>query len=206
MKKIKNILSGFYSVVEESVGKLENHEAAIEQTVVELERTKIKVSQQIAGLGKIGESLKSDINKTKIEGEKWRKRAKELKDLDRSKAIECLKRSQQEGSKLELLIPQYERLEIRVLDATNNLEKITLLLNETKQRKSELSAKASLSHAAKIGTVQGGLNRDLEKVFNRWEIQIGETNFESNFNYDSFKNDFEKQENQLELEKELNEL
>ncbi len=204
MKKLKywtaSIVSGFDSVI----SKVENHESVVTSSIQELQTAAAHAKVKLGRLKQEIQRMESKRDQLQQSRERWNERAVALRETDKSKAIECLRRRknvESEIAHLENEIPNHTSL-------ANNIEadvrKLQTKIDDLKLRKRAFSTRASRAQAMKIcGNYSAEAGEELEDTFERWEMKLAETEISSQVSSDSLEDEFLREEEYADLEQEL---
>lgn len=204
MKKLKywtaSIVSGFDSVI----SKVENHESVVANSIQELQTAAAHAKVKLGRLQQDIKRMQSKLLDLKQSRERWNERALSLRDSDKSKAIECLRRRksvESEIAHLENELPSHTTL-ADTIEA--DVRKLQSKIDDLKLRKRAFSTRASRAQAMKVcGQTTGIAGDDLEDTFERWELKLAETEISSHVSTDSLEDEFAREEEFAELEEEL---
>ncbi len=204
MKKLKfwtaSIVSGFDSVI----SKVENHESVVESSIHELQTAAAHAKVKLNRLRQEIQRMNNKLGELKQSRERWNERAISLKDTDKNKAIECLRRRknvESEIAHLENEIPTHRNLADNI---EADVRKLQTKIDDLKLRKRSFSTRASRAQAMKIcGKNTGISGEEIEDTFERWELKLAETEISSSVGCDSLEDEFSREEEFAELEQEL---
>lgn len=204
MRKLKfwtaSIASGFDSVI----SKVENHESVVTSSIQELQTAAAHAKVKVNRLKQEIQKMRNKLSELQQSRERWNERALSLRDTDKKKAIECLRRRKNveaEIAHLENEIPTHTTLADNI---EADVRKLQTKIDDLKLRKRSFSTRASRAQAMKVCGDQSGISgEDLEDTFERWELKLAETEISSHVTSDSLADEFDKEEEFADLEQEL---
>lgn len=208
MKKIKRwstcLISGFDSVI----SKVENHEAVVDNSIRDLQKAAAAAMVKLNRLRGEISSMRSKVAALKANNERWSHRALQLRDSDKEKAIECLrrrKRGEADIARLESDIPEHEAIANQI---AADLSRFETRISELKLKKRSFSSRASRAKALQIceATNSEAESEDLNDVFDRWEMKLATAEIGSNYHSDSLEEEFLRDEENDALAAELESL
>ncbi|MDQ8203952.1 PspA/IM30 family protein [Pelagicoccus sp. SDUM812003] len=206
MKRIKrwtaSIVSGFDSVI----NQVENHESVVNGSLRELHehaaRAKVKLGRLKGELA----SMKSKSTELEQAREKWTQRALSLRDADKKKALECLRRRRRVETEIERISQELPRHEALVANIENDVSKLEARIDDIRRKKLSFSSRASRAKAMEV-IRDHDLDHSncVDDVFERWEIKLTESEIGANLGVgsDSLEDEFLKEEEEAELERQL---
>ncbi|OVE74279.1 hypothetical protein BVX93_00270 [bacterium B13(2017)] len=210
MKVLKNIAVSLSAQFEKLANQFENHEAIASSIIKEVEQIAAKSKVQLNQVRASKKTLNYDLEKTIQDENRWIERAKKVHEIDEKRAIECIKRVKtlRENKKdIEKQIKEANTLEKNLVE---NVEKIITKLRQLKQQKNTLVSRQNCAEA--IGIFHNcniDFGFEIENLFTRWEtkvteweIQSGNTTYES----DDIEEEFIKEEEREELKSLLDEI
>ncbi|MCB0330688.1 MAG: PspA/IM30 family protein, partial [Bdellovibrionales bacterium] len=159
---------------------------------------------------KDGQQLKTRIRELNESAVTWQERAKESKEKDKEKAIECLrrkKRAERELSALEVQLAEHSKTEVLL---KKELSAVEGKLVELKRQRNIMRTRESNALArTTCGTREVDLVTEIADVFDRWEAKV--TEYEaiadpSVTDFDDLEDQFATEEEHRELEAELQSL
>lgn len=206
MKFISRLSSSVISSFDWVVSQIENHEALVVSAIREMQDKLCKARVQLRRVKEDGKKLNARLETAKTNSTLWHERAVQIKDKDRAKALECLKRkalAQREVESLQIQIEEHNMFETG-LEA--DLAKIESQIEVLHRKKNEFVARQLRSEATRISCPEEvGLVAEIEDIFSRWETRLCEEAI-SERTIDSFALEFESAEETARLEAELDEL
>ena len=140
---------------------------------------------------------------------RWTERAKSVAGDDETKALECLRRRKDcdmQIRHLKVSILKHDELETRIEE---QVKKIEARIGEVSQQRNMMRSRQSVAEAMRtINNIEGISYGEVEDTFDRWEINLGETEvlMGAGANTDSLDTAFLAEEDSVELRAELSEL
>jgi hypothetical protein len=198
---MQRVIGGFVTFFEDAVSKLENHDAQIKSSLREIESATIRLRQYQRVLLQDLTAAQAQEVLSNEESAKWLRRAKDLKVSDREKALDCLRRAQDEERKR---VQQFEKIAVtkdRIEQTDQELSRLEVMRGQIRHRRNELRSRAS---RAGVGATSGDhVGERIEEIFARWELHVGEVDSSSQSESDPLKIDFEEKEKLAALEEQL---
>ena len=131
---------------------------------------------RLARVRKDGESLKTRRGELQVAVSRWTERAKSIATDDEAKALECLRRRKDCEAQLHNLedsIEKHDELEARI---TDQVKKIEERVGEVAQQRNMMRSRQSVAEAMRtINNIEGVSYGEIEDTFDRWEINLGES-------------------------------
>ena len=209
MSLIQRISATISSSVDRAVSKVENHDAIIAAALRDTQRAAARSRVRLARVQKDGANLKTRYRELELASVRWAERAKRIAAEDEGRALECLRRRKECQTQLAGLsesIAHHEELEARIGE---QVKKIEARVGEVTQQRNLMRSRQSVADAMRaIHDIEGGGAGDIEDTFDRWEINLGESEFlcsTANVS-DTLDNAFLAEEERVELRAELEEL
>ena len=209
MSLIKRISASVTSTVDRAVSRVENHDAIINAALKDTQHAAARSRVRLARVQKDGNNLRARRDELEAAVIRWTDRARKVADTDEAKALECLRRRKEcQGQLVSLAdaIDKHEQLETRVSD---NLKKIEARINEVAHQRNMMRSRQSVAEATRIvNNIEGVSYGEIEDTFDRWEINLGETEIlmGSTQPSDRLDNEFLATESNDELRAELDDL
>lgn len=176
MSLIRRISTSITSSVDRAVSKVENHDAIINAALRDTQRAAAKSRVRLERVRKDGNSLKTRYSELQRAVVRWTERAKSVAAKDEAKALECLRRRKDCEAQLSGLrdsIEKHEELETRIAD---QVKKIEARIGEVAQQRNMMRSRQSVAEAMRtINNIEGVSYGEIEDTFDRWEINLGET-------------------------------
>ena len=170
--KLKRLAASVSARFDSFIDKMENHEAVAEAAITDVKLSAAEVKAQLSRLTRQLKQLQ-DQQETYCQGrQKWQSRAVTCANKgDEDKALQCMKRAslcEKNMAQVEQQIQQQKNLADQV---QSNLDDIERHLADLQLKKNSL---ASREHRTKVVAIAQGdeLNGELNKVFERWEVQV----------------------------------
>lgn len=207
MRKLKiwtaSIASGFDSVI----SKVENHESVVECSIQELQKAAAHAKVKLAHLRRELDRMRLKLQQLEQKKERWSERALSLRDSDKPKALECLRRMKRCQAEIEQLQQEIPRHSQTADSIGADVRKLESRIDELRLRKRAFSTRECRAKALKISEQTVGLEGDhLEDTFERWELKLAESEFGTSASLDSFEDAFERDDETASLEAELESL
>ena len=209
MSLIQRISATITSSVDRAVSKVENHDAIIAAALKDTQRAAARSRVRLARVQKDGASLRTRYRELEIASERWAERAKRIAADDEGRALECLRRRKECQAQLAGLresIARHDELEARIGE---QVKKIEARVGEVTQQRNLMRSRQSVADAMRaIHDIEGSGAGDIEDTFDRWEINLGESEFlwaSANVS-DTLDTAFLEEEEKVELRAELEEL
>lgn len=209
MSLIRRISTSITSTVDRAVSKVENHDAIINAALRDTQRAAARARVRLERVRRDGASLKGRFSDLEVAAERWARRARSVASDDEAKALECLRRRREclaQLSNLKASIERHDELEVRIGE---QVKKIEARVGEVTHQRNMLRSRQSVAEAMQtIHRVQGTGVSDIEDTFDRWEINLGETEimFGVSSSLDPLDTAFLDEEDKVELKAELEEL
>lgn len=209
MRLFKRISTTVSSSIDKAVSKVENHDAIINAALRETQQAAARSRVRLARVQKDGNSLRVRLDGLQVATLQWTERAKGVAAEDEAKALECLRRKKECEAQikgLEHSLENHRDLEKRISD---NVKKIEARVGEVSQQRNLMRSRQSVAEATRIiNNMEGTSYSDIEDTFDRWEINLGESEIMtgSAVNTDSLESAFLVEEDQVALRAELADL
>ncbi|MEM8814418.1 MAG: PspA/IM30 family protein [Pseudomonadota bacterium] len=176
MSLIRRISTSITSSVDRAVRKVENHDAIINAALRDTQQAAARSRVRLARVRKDGESLKTRFRELELSASRWTERARQVAAKDEAKALECLRRRKECESQLVGLrdsIEKHDELETRIAE---QVKKIESRIGEVAQQRNMMRSRQSVAEAMRtINNIEGVSYGEIEDTFDRWEINLGET-------------------------------
>ena len=208
MSLIRRITTSITSSVDRAVSKVENHDAIINSALRDTQQAAARSRVRLTRVRKDGQSLKTRQSDLQQAVSRWTDRAKSIAASDESKALECLRRRKDCEVQLQNLrdsIEKHDELEAKIAD---QVKKIEARIGEVSQQRNMMRSRQSVADAMRtINNIQGVSYGEIEDTFDRWEINLGESEiFTGETTADALDSAFLAEEDSAELRAELSEL
>ena len=209
MNLIRRISTTISSSVDRAVSKVENHDAIINSALRDTQQAAARSRVRLERVRKDGNHLKDRYSKLQLSVSRWTDRAKTIAASDEAKALECLRRRKDCEAQLGSLwdsIEKHDELEARI---TEQVKKIESRIGEVAQQRNMMRSRQSVAEATRtINNIQGVSYGEIEDTFDRWEINLGETEMliGASTMSDPLDSAFLAEEDTAELRAELSEL
>ena len=176
MSLIRRISTSITSSVDRAVSKVENHDAIINSALRDTQQAAARSRVRLERVRKDGHSLNTRHANLLLAISRWTERAKTIGATDEAKALECLRRRKDceiQLQNLELSIEKHEELESRIAE---QVKKIEVRIGEVAQQRNMMRSRQSVAEAMRtINNIEGVSYGEIEDTFDRWEINLGET-------------------------------
>ncbi|MDY6798369.1 MAG: PspA/IM30 family protein [Pseudomonadota bacterium] len=209
MSIFKRLSTTLVSRIDQVVGEIENHDAVVQATLDDMRKKVAEARVRLGHVQREEQRLQEQIREQQENAERWRKRAVETAKDDEAKALECLSRRkhcQIQAEKLQQSLGQYRQASEKL---STDIASTEQRLAEVKQKLTLMRARQSTSSALKASVeTQNDAAQLLENTFDRWEINISQTEMmiDDNPVVDPIEREFVMREQQDELREELDAL
>lgn len=206
MSLLRRISATLTSTVDRAVSKVENHDAIVQAALADTQRAGARARVRLERVRRDGRALKARLEELKLATARWSERARSLAATDEAKALECLRRRKDCEGQLEHLtasIEKHDELEGRIAD---QVKKIEARIGEVSQQRNMMRSRQSVAEAMRIvNNIEGVSYGDVEDTFDRWEINLGETEIllGASAPADTFESEFVAAEDDAALRAEL---
>ena len=176
MSLIRRISTSITSSVDRAVSKVENHDAIINSALRDTQQAAARSRVRLERVRKDGHNLKTRRGNLQLAVLRWAERAKSVASQDETKALECLRRRkdcEKQLHNLEDSIAKHDELEARIAE---QVKKIEARIGEVAQQRNMMRSRQSVAEAMRtINNIEGVSYGEIEDTFDRWEINLGET-------------------------------
>ena len=176
MSLIRRISTTITSSVDRAVSRVENHDAIINAALRDTQQAAARSRVRLERVRKDGHNLKTRHANLQQAAERWTERARKVAAEDEAKALECLRRRkacEKQLQNLEDSIEKHDELEARI---SAQVKKIEARIGEVAQQRNMMRSRQSVAEAMRtINNIEGVSYSDIEDTFDRWEINLGET-------------------------------
>lgn len=209
MSLIRRISTSITSSVDRAVSKVENHDAIINAALRDTQQAAARSRVRLERVRKDGQSLKTRQSNLQLAVSRWTDRAKSIAASDETRALECLRRRKDCEAQLHNLrdsIDKHDELEAKIAD---QVKKIEARVGEVAQQRNMMRSRQSVAEAMRtINNIEGVSYGEIEDTFDRWEINLGETEIltGAGTRTDPLDSAFMAEEDTAELRAELSEL
>ena len=206
MSLIRRLSTTISSSVDRAVSRVENHDAIINAALRETQFAAARSRVRLNRVRKDGQSLKTRRASLLQATERWAERAKKIAAEDETKALECLRRRKDCETQLRHLddsIARHDELEARIAEQVKKIEE---RIGEVAQQRNMMRSRQSVADAMRaINNIEGVSCSDIDETFDRWEINLGETEILMNATSttDPLESAFQAEEDSAELRAEL---
>ena len=206
MSLIRRISASFTSSVDRAVSRVENHDAVINAALRDTQQAAARSRVRLARVRKDGQNLRDRKANLETAVSRWTERARTVASEDEAKALECLRRKKEceaQLRNLDVSIGKHDELESRIVD---QVKKIESRIGEVSQQRNMMRSRQSVAEALRtINDIEGVSYGEIEDTFDRWEINLGETEIQVGVGSpsDSLETTFIAEEEKAELKAEL---
>jgi phage shock protein A len=176
MSIFRRISTSITSSVDRAVSKVENHDAIINSALRDTQQAAARSRVRLERVRKDGHNLKTRRGNLQLAVLRWAERAKSVASQDEAKALECLRRRkdcEKQLHNLEDSIEKHDELEARIGE---QVKKIEARIGEVAQQRNMMRSRESVAEAMRtINNIEGVSYGEIEDTFDRWEINLGET-------------------------------
>ena len=176
MSLIRRISTSITSSVDRAVSKVENHDAIINSALRDTQQAAARSRVRLERVRKDGHALKTRHGDLQLAASRWTNRARSIAGSDEGKALECLRRRKEcdlQVRNLQESIEKHDDLEARIAD---QVKKIEARIGEVSQQRNMMRSRQSVAEAMRtINNIEGVSYGEIEDTFDRWEINLGET-------------------------------
>ena len=176
MSLIRRISTSITSSVDRAVSKVENHDAIINAALRDTQQAAARSRVRLERVRKDGRSLKTRYSSLQLAASRWTERARSLGASDEERALECLRRRKDCEMQMHTLkdsIEKHDELEARIAE---QVKKIEARIGEVAQQRNMMRSRQSVAEAMRtINNIEGVSYGEIEDTFDRWEINLGET-------------------------------
>lgn len=176
MSLIRRISTSITSTVDRAVSKVENHDAIINAALRDTQQAAARSRVRLERVRKDGHNLRTRRGNLEVAVTRWTERAKSIAATDEAKALECLKRKKDCEAQLQNLafsIDKHDELESKIAE---QVKKIEARIGEVSQQRNMMRSRQSVAEAMRtINDIEGVSYGEIEDTFDRWEINLGET-------------------------------
>ena len=173
MNFFKRLSVSVRSQLDETVSRIENHDAVIDAALQESRDSIARLKLQQSHLSRKVQTIDTQLEKLGGDEQSWIRRAKSLAKTDEEHALACLDRRERCAKQIEQLKNKRDKCTEMEIQFANKISELVQKLTDDERRLLEfrgrdLSAKAEYVAQDAIGSE---LN-SLEQAFDRWELDI----------------------------------
>ena len=176
MNLIRRISATLTSSVDRAVSKVENHDAIVNAALRDTQQAAARARVRLERVRKDGNALNNRYRSLQEARSRWTERARSTAGNDEAKALECLRRRKDCDTQLRNLedsIEKHEELESRIAE---QVKKIEARIGEVSHQRNMMRSRQSVAEAMRaIHNIEGVSYGEVEETFDRWEINLGET-------------------------------
>lgn len=206
MSLIRRISTSITSTVDRAVSRVENHDAIINAALRDTQRAAARSRVRLERVRQDGKQLRAREETLTDAVRLWTDRARNVAAEDEAKALECLRRrkaAEQQLGALKESIANHDDLESRI---SGQVKRIEARVGEVTQQRNMMRSRQSVAEAMRtIHYVEGVSYGEIEDTFDRWEINLGETEILTGAmtHSDPLESEFLAEEDTAELRAEL---
>ncbi len=206
MSLIQRITATLTSSVDRAVSRVENHDAIINASLKDTQRAAARSRVRLERVRRDGNAQKTRLCELEEAAARWAERARSIAEDDENRALDCLRRRRdclQQIDKLIHSIARHDELEQRLGEQVREIDE---RIKEVTEQRNVMRSRQSVAEAMHaMNAVQGGSAVDIEDTFDRWEINLGETEllFGANVAADPLDTSFLEEEDRAALRAEL---
>lgn len=176
MSLIRRISASLTSSVDRAVSKVENHDAIINAALKDTQQAAARSRVRLERVRKDGQLLKNRCESLQQAETRWKDRATSIAADDEKRALECLRRRRECAQQLAALkdsIEKHNELEARI---AAQVKKIDDRITEVSRQRNMMRSRQTVAEAMRaIHDIEGVSCHSVEDTFDRWEINLGET-------------------------------
>lgn len=176
MSLIRRISATLTSSVDRAVSKVENHDAIVNAALRDTQQAAARSRVRLERVRKDGRALNNRQQSLQEARDRWTERAKQIATTDEPKALECLRRRgdcETQLRKLRDAIENHKELEGRIAE---QVKKIEARIGEVTHQRNMMRSRQSVAEAMRaIHNIEGVSYGEVEETFDRWEINLGES-------------------------------
>ena len=179
MTIFKRMTTSIWASVDRIVTQMENHEALVDASIAEIQRSAAKAKVSLNRVQTDGEKMRARIEENEKARGAWEQRAVRCAKEDEAKALECLK-------KRNALTRQIETLRVQETEHRNvetqlaaDLEAIEKNLRELRVKRNVLKTRESRADA--LSVLHGDDSRlvgEIGNILDRWEARVQTSEYE----------------------------
>ena len=176
MSLIRRITATVSSQVDRAVSRVENHDAIVEAALRDTRQAASRARVRLRRLQRDGQRLQQRHDTLGAAIEQWGERARAVAESDEEKALACVRRRrdcEQQRANLATAIANHAVLEKRMAEQVRQIEG---RIEEVMRQRNAMRSRQSVAEALRaVEHMDDGTRVDLEETFDRWEIQLGES-------------------------------
>ena len=206
MSIIKRLSTTLVSNIDRVVGEIENNDAVIQATLVELRRKVATAKVRLAHVHRQEANLSRQIQQRREDEQLWGERALETAKTDEAKALECVRRRLQCRRQAEKLEQGQQHYQLTAEKLARGVQEGEERLAEMGQKHTLMRARQSTAEALHAANQAGDESlQQVEDSFDRWEVKILQEEMmgESDDLLDPLDREFTHSENEQALRDEL---
>ena len=206
MKQLKRWSTSIAASFDWIVNQVENHGAVVASAIREMQEAAVKARVQLKRVQNDGEKLRERLRDATEKETAWKQRALKLRESDREKALECLRRQKQAARDIEHFTKELKKHEQFEAQLQRDLKTVNDRIEQLKRKRNEMNAREFRADAVKVSDEHGlSLVSEIDDIFDRWEVKVAQAEVFTE-PIDAFEDDFQTEEDNIALEAELDEL
>lgn len=209
MNSLKRIFVSIKSQIDHVADEVENHEALASAAIHDLQEIARTTRLHLHRVSNMSAHYQQQSQTLQEQARLWSQRAIKASREDEQKALQCVRRMRQAQQQSGVLEQQYQESTAQEAKIRADLNAIQEQLMKLKNKKEILAARqnrASIQDA--LSARQDSPVQDAHNIFERWEGAVVSEEFTvpESTGSDSFADQFEREEDELDLKKMLDEL
>ncbi|MGR9053088.1 MAG: PspA/IM30 family protein [Gammaproteobacteria bacterium] len=210
MNNIKRLFVSIKSHIDHVADEFENHEALAGAAIDDLRETARKTRLHLHRVGKMSELYRKQLETQREQARLWSERAVKSKQEDEQKALQCVRRlrqAQRQIASLEQQCRESTAQEAKIRDDLNAIQEQLLVLENKKEILAARQNRIGIRDA--LPSSRGSTLQDAHGIFERWEGSVVSAEFDApdhGADSDPLADEFEREEDELELKIMLEEL
>lgn len=213
MSIIKRIATTLHASVDRTVASIENHDAVVQATLKEQQRSVAKASVKLRHLETISKRQQENIDRLKQRIESWSARAKSIAETDKEKALDCLVQRQADQRLLDIALKEQETHQTLLARMQGNVIELQERVSDMQSQHRDLQMRDTVARAKTgLDEIESHSVANINDTFERWEVSVEAREMDNALVTHASKlplsldDEFTQKENQEALEKELNAL
>ncbi len=210
MSIVKRMYTTVIAGVDQLVGEIENHDAAIAATIQDQNKKIAAAKVQLNRLQTNEKRCQEKLAEFSKEEQRWSQRA--LAETERNQeniALQCLQRRKLVRVEIVRLQQSQQQYQQTIRKISNDIQRCEQTLNNLKQKHELMRARQTSADAINnTGELSESTIQNMEQSFDRWEVQIAqhETEMDLPDTIDNFEQAYLDQEQLDDLQAELKKL
>ena len=213
MNLFTRITATLAATADQAVSRFENHDAIAQGALRQARQALVKARVQNNRVKRDGDALRKKAEELNNDDKLWTQRARDVAAEDEEKALQCLAHRQQcrqLQAQTQERLSRHEALESTV---QARLKTVESRLEQIIQQRNHMRSRESVAEAMCVmGRCEDDGQDNVDTVFERWEVSIGETEMRADAHYslaeckDTLQREYEAKERTDALKLELTEL